>query len=282
MVEFFNEIFEGNVLSVTQVPGGDINDAYKISTGKNEYFAKINNTMDAGKMLESEATALIFLSQKIGVNVPEVKFLTKKNDTSILVLNWINEGNKRKSYNFDFAVMMEKLHRTSNEYFGLEYDNYIGSLKQSNQNNTDWLGFYYQCRIIPQLKIAIDEKKMESFYHKRVDSMFKNLSLEFPKVKPSLLHGDLWAGNYMTNHTGFPVLIDPAIYFGHREVDFAMMRLFGGFDPGIFSSYNELFPFDEDMEKRIRFYQLYYVLVHVNLFGSSYAGQARSIIESYC
>lgn len=101
-----------------------------------------------------------------------------------------------------------------------------------------------------------------------------------PDIQPSLLHGDLWNGNYMIDLNGKAILIDPAIYYGHREMDIAMMKLFGGFPDDVFEIYNNIYPWKPD-GKRIKFYQLYYILVHVNLFGGSYATSAMSIIDSY-
>ncbi len=281
MIEMFNNLLDEKIIKIKKVSGGDINEAYKLTTSDQHYFAKTNDIDHAFEMLESEANALSFLSKISGIKVPAIKKIKKHNKTAILIMEWIETGNKRTSFNFDFSEMLFNLHKNKNDAFGFEYDNFIGSLNQKNTWQSNWLDFYYQFRINAQLKLAIDEKKIETDYHKKVDNMFKNISLEFPHVLPSLLHGDLWSGNYMTDNSGKPVLIDPAIYFGHREMDIAMMKLFGGFNDEIFRFYDELLPLEYRWQDRIQFYQLYYILVHVNLFGGSYISSAKSIIDRY-
>lgn len=277
----FNHLLDEKIIKIEKVSGGDINEAYKLTTSDHHYFAKTNDIDHAFEMFESEAKALNFLSKIPGIKVPAIKKIKKHNKTAILIMEWIETGNKRTSFNFDLAKMLSNLHKIENDAFGFEFDNFIGSLNQKNTLQNNWLDFYYQFRISAQLKLAIDNQKIETDYHKKVDNMFKNISLEFPHIVPSLLHGDLWSGNYMTDNAGKPVLIDPAIYFGHREMDIAMMKLFGGFNDEIFRLYDELLPLEYRWQDRIQFYQLYYILVHVNLFGGSYISSAKSIIDRY-
>lgn len=281
MNEMFNNLLDEEILDVNSVSGGDINKAFKLTTSGNEYFAKTNDIEFAYEMFKTEANALNFLSKIPGIKVPLVKQIKKHKNSCILVMEWIKTGNKGPSFSFDFAKMLYNLHKIEKDAFGFDFDNFLGSLHQKNTWQTNWLDFFYQFRINVQLKLAIDNKSIESDYLTKADKMFKNISLEFPKIIPSLLHGDLWSGNYMTNNFGKPVLIDPAIYFGHREMDIAMMKLFGGCNNEIFSFYDELLPLEFQWKERLQFYQLYYILAHVNLFGGPYVNSAKSIIDRY-
>lgn len=281
MNNLFAIILDEKIIKVIPVSGGDINEAFRITTHTNEYFAKTNDIEQAFAMLESEARTLKLFSKIEGINVPAVRQKGKYGNIAFLILNWIESGTKTETYDFDFAMMLSRLHRTENAEFGFEFDNYIGSLLQINTWNKNWLDFYYQFRIVNQLKLAIDAGKIGSEYHRKLDIMFKNISLEFPHVVPSLLHGDLWAGNHMSDKQGKPVFIDPAACYGHREMDLAMMKLFGGFSDDIFRYYYEIFPNEYHWQERLQFYQLYYILVHVNLFGGSYINSAKSIIDRF-
>jgi protein-ribulosamine 3-kinase len=232
-------------------------------------------------MLLAESKALEYLKSFAGIFVPTPKRLATYNGSATLILNWIEKGPASKHTFRELAETLVALHKFTADNFGFEYDNFIGTLPQRNDFTANWSGFYYNFRINPQLKLAIDSGLIPKAYMVKTEKMFQHLNIECLELKPSLLHGDLWGGNWMIDQSGRPVLIDPAIYFGHREMDIAMMQLFGGFPDAVFDIYNEIFPLEHDWKIRLKFYQLYYVLVHVNLFGSSYSNHAMSIINSY-
>lgn len=281
MIGFFSDILDSQVFSVESVNGGDINEAFKIKTADGIYFAKVNRGLTASQMLRSESKGLLLLNSITGVRVPEVIKIADHENHIALILTWIETGKAGKNTSEDLAAKLSLLHHTTSQNFGLDYDNFIGSLAQVNTNFEKWIDFYYHNRISPQIKWAVESGNIPVNYTNKIDKVFKNLENEMPEVIPSLLHGDLWSGNYMIDQDGKAILIDPAVYYGHREMDIAMMKLFGGFPAGIYDIYNEFYKFDNNWENRIRFYQLYYVLVHVNLFGSSYSGSAINIIDSY-
>ena len=174
------------------------------------------------------------------------------------------------------------MHKTSvGESFGWKQNNFIGSLPQSNKMNVSWVDFYVQERLLPQLKMARDKNLLNSNEIPSVEKLMKNCEAFFPVVKPSLLHGDLWNGNYLIREDGIPFLIDPAVYIGHHEVDLAMTHLFGGFSPAFYSAYAEHIPKESFQKERNDIYQLYYLLVHLNLFGRSYYSAVKQVLKTY-
>jgi fructosamine-3-kinase len=164
--------------------------------------------------------------------------------------------------------------READPGFGWTRDNRIGSLEQSNQQSEDWAAFWRDRRIAPQLALA----RANGFAR---DAVFDALVEVVPSaladvVHPELLHGDLWGGNWFTDEGGAPVLIDPAVYRGHGEVDLAMTELFGGFGAAFYDAYRDVRGISSAYAAhRKDLYQLYYLLVHVNLFGAGY--EARSL-----
>jgi len=173
------------------------------------------------------------------------------------------------------------LHRTGAPGFGLDHDNFIGRLPQSNRPAPDWGTFYRRERLEPQHRRARDAGVAPASLGRQLDRLYARLdALVGPPEPPARLHGDLWGGNLMGDDRGAPCLIDPAVYGGHREIDLAMMRLFGGFGPRVFAAYAESYPLAAGHEERIALYQLYPLLVHVNLFGGSYVGAVESALET--
>jgi fructosamine-3-kinase len=165
--------------------------------------------------------------------------------------------------------------------FGWSSPNYIGSLPQSNKVTNSWASFYQEERLQPQLQLALDKKWLAQEDVPSTSLMMEKLQQLLPAAKPSLLHGDLWGGNYLISASGIPYLIDPAVYYGHQEVDLAMTRLFGGFDTSFYDAYNELLPPNDGWQDRTGLYQLYYLLVHLNLFGSSYLNSVLKWLRYY-
>ncbi len=281
MQHFFTKALNKKIISISPVSGGDINDAFKVVTEYNTFFAKVNSDPVAKDMFEKEALGLKLMKDKAPINVPKVVSTGTIENKSYLLLNWIEQGKSTPQTNENIARQLSKLHKTSNDFFGLYHDNYIGTLFQNNAKNKNWLEFYFSNRIEYQLRLAIDSYLMQNKYIKKTEMMFSRLEPDYPAVVPSLLHGDLWSGNYMIDNKGEAVFIDPAVYYGYREMDIAMMKLFGGFSSEVFTIYDQLFPLDHEWQSRIKFHQLYYILVHVNLFGGGYVSSAQNIIDYY-
>ncbi len=176
---------------------------------------------------------------------------------------------------------MADLHRQSNPSFGLDHSNFIGSLPQHNEQHLDGTTFFIQQRLEPQLNMALDSKQLTKKDAENFHLLYQRLPELIPEEPPALIHGDLWGGNFICSEKGQGVLIDPAVSYANREMDLAMSRLFGGFAPRFYSAYFESFPTEPNLETRLGLYQIYYLLVHVNIFGGGYVNQVRSVLSQY-
>lgn len=264
------------IISEKPISGGDINKAAKIETTSGDrFFLKWNESAPEG-MFETEAKGLKLLDSALtDLIIPEV-FLIGDN---FLLLKFIEESNTGSS--FDFGVQLAKLHRKTNELFGLDHSNYIGRLPQQNKYHADWLEFFMRERLEPQVKMAIDTGKLDPKLSTIFDRAINYTYVVFPDEPPALLHGDLWGGNYLFNTEGKACIYDPAVYFGHREIDLAMSRLFGGFGSDFYQGYNEEYPLEKGYEERFKLCNLYPILVHANLFGGHYCNQAEVLLKHF-
>ncbi|KAA3634093.1 MAG: hypothetical protein DWQ02_11975 [Bacteroidetes bacterium] len=270
-----------SVEKVSPISGGDINIARLIETPKGNFFVKINDSPQSAKMLKTEASGLRLLAQSGVIGIPEVIAQGTTSGTAWLVLEYIAPGAPSKVFWEDFGRSLATLHKQTSDHFGLDHDNFIGSLPQSNTPKPDTITFLIEERLRPQLKLAIQSGQLNNQDLQNFESLFNKLPQLIPDELPALLHGDLWSGNFLCSNTGKPILIDPAISFAHREMDLAMSRLFGGFSGRFYDAYAETFPTEPGLEDRLGIYQLYYLLVHVNLFGRGYVGQVRTVLSRY-
>jgi protein-ribulosamine 3-kinase len=261
--------------------GGCINHGGRLQTSKGPFFIKWNRTEALPQMFKTESKGLKLLRDTKTIHVPEVVLESVAGNLQYLVLEYIESKLQNARYWTDFGRNLALLHKNSNESFGLDHDNYVGSLKQYNHQETSWGEFLISQRLDIMVKLAGERGHIDSRAREKFDALYKRLNSILSDEKPSLLHGDLWAGNLIVDDLGSPCMIDPAVYYGNREVDLAMTQLFGGFDKAFFESYNEEFPLAEGYESRIRIYQLYPLLVHVNLFGKSYLPKVVSILNEF-
>ena len=176
---------------------------------------------------------------------------------------------------------LASMHQQSQADFGWKQDNFIGSLVQVNHPNTDWAHFYWHQRLKPQMTMALEAGLLPANEIPEPEIGIQKLASHFTGIVPSLLHGDLWGGNYLIRSDGTPYLIDPAVYYGHYEVDLAMSRLFGGFGESFYKAHAKIFAEESGWQDRVKIYQLYYLLVHLNLFGSSYYSPVSKILRRY-
>ncbi|MEX2435961.1 MAG: fructosamine kinase family protein, partial [Balneolaceae bacterium] len=231
---------------------------------------------------EKEADGLKLLkSAGTGLRIPEViaAEMPVSGRPGFLLMEYIDESHGGDS--FAFGAELAALHQTRSEQFGLAHDNYIGSLPQTNRRHTEWTTFFSEERITPQLKMAIDSNKMNSGILKHWDRMASKLDDLFPPAKPSLIHGDLWGGNYLFDSNDSAALIDPAVYFGHPEMDLAFSKMFGGFSADFYDGYQSVTQIEAEFSERVPVYNLYPLLVHVNLFGAGYTRQAEQILKNF-
>lgn len=275
------QLIGSQITQMTHLSGGDISMAYCLYTKTSRYFCKINKANKAYSMFMVEKNGLEAINRTNTINAPEILFCGQYNTYSYLIMEYIEPKIPSTK---DMALLGHKLaafHQSVSEYFGWEIDNFIGSLPQSNKNHQNWASFYIKERLEPQFKLARDANLLKSPEIPSQNKMMVVCSELCENVKSSFLHGDLWSGNYLISSTGIPYLIDPAVYFGHHEVDIAMTRLFGGFDPAFYKAYEETFPKQPMYKERNDLYQLYYLLVHLNLFGNSYYSSVISMLKTY-
>lgn len=233
-------------------------------------------------MFQAEKKGLEAIEKTKTIATPNVLLCERLEVGGFLLMEYI-EPKRTSSHEMErFGHQLAALHQVSDSIgFGWETDNFIGSLPQSNKNSSDWTKFYVEERLLPQLKMARDTHLLKGAEIPSEAQILRSCENLFPTIKPSLLHGDLWSGNYLVSKDGIPYLIDPAIYLGHSEIDLAMSRLFGGFDSSFYEVYSEHFPSLPQEKERTDIYQLYYLLVHLNLFGRSYYGSVSSILKRY-
>ena len=276
LIIHFNNILDDIVTEVYPVSGGCINDCYKLETQKSNYFVKLNDTIN---LFEKENKGLDLLRASKTFFIPKVYKFGVFESSNFLLMEWIEEKNKSDNFWNFFAKNLSELHSLTNDKFGLDHDNYIGSLKQSNTYYYDGVEFFINTRLVPQLE-KLNSLNNSSFF-KKFDVLFNLLNEIIPVYQPSLLHGDLWSGNFLIDHNGHACIIDPAVYYGNREADIAMTKLFGGFSEEFYSNYNDYLPMLNGWQERMPIWNLYPLLVHANLFGSSYLNQINSILNKY-
>ena len=278
------ELLNEEIRLTKSVSGGCIADSIKIELFSGKVFFLKQLRSKNVDIFNAEAYGLELLSKSQTVSVPRVI----DNNSDYLLLEWIEVGGQThhsimERLGYEFA----KLHKFRGEKFGLEIDNYLGKTPQLNtptkKGSSHWSTFFIENRILFQVELA----KKNGFSNPEFLNLIDNLIDKIPDIlagteeEPSLLHGDLWSGNYLIDVSGTPWLIDPAVYFGHREADLAMTSLFGGFNKIFYSAYNSGFPILPEYSDREPIYQLYHLLNHLNLFGSSYYGKIISILKKY-
>lgn len=283
IVKNFTLKFQSDIhfISFQNVGGGDINYAGKFKTSNGNYFIKWNHADLYPEMFEKEANGLNLLSSTKQIIIPEVLFYDSAENYNFLVLELIEKYTQEKNFWKNFGLSLARLHRNTSDYFGLEYDNYIGYLIQSNKRNKNWVDFFVEERINFQLKKALDSQLFDKSILKVFERLFYRLDNWIPNEQPALLHGDLWSGNFMIGKSGKACLIDPAVYYGHREMDIAMTKLFGEFNENFYKAYHEEWPMENQWEQRMDIYNLYPLLVHVNLFGGGYISKVESVLKKF-
>jgi fructosamine-3-kinase len=231
-------------------------------------------------MFEAEARGLRWLGEAGAIRLPRVIEVSDAQPT-YLALELLRPAKRRRDFDELLGRSLVELHRFGAPSFGLDHDNFIGRLPQTNATADDWASFYWSSRLEPQLRLATDRGLVDTGTRSGFDALHRVLSERVgPEEPPSRLHGDLWGGNLHVDEAGRPCLIDPAAYGGHREIDLAMMRLFGGFGERTFAAYEESWPLAPGSDARVPLYQLYPLMVHVNLFGGSYVGSVRHALSA--
>lgn len=282
------------------VGGGSISQALRLRTRRGEYLLKIGGRGLPG-FFAAEARGLRLLGATGAVRVPAVLAYadagtesyeppprsdsTAGSEPGFIVLEWlaapphIDSGRAGEL----LGVALAMLHRASAQAYGLDHDNYIGATPQPNAQATSWLAFFGEQRLRVQAELARRNGRLPATRAARVERLIGRLGewIDDAQVRPALLHGDLWGGNVIVGPGGAPALIDPAAYYGDREADLAMTRLFGGFAPSFYAAYHEAWPLPPGWQARVGLYNLYHLLNHLNLFGESYGAEADAALVHY-
>ena len=284
-MKFLTDFISGQIGEIVvgwkAVSGGDISAAFKISTATHDYFLKVNSGTNAASMCCAEKVGLEMLKESGTISVPEPILSGTFGEKSFLLMEYVASQLPRAADFRKLGHQVALLHQTSYSHFGFATDNFIGRLPQQNKPHPDWPAFYWSERLKPQCRWALEQQLLTKSEIPEQERAFDVLYYLLGEVSPSLIHGDLWGGNFLIATDGTPYLIDPAVYYGHSLVDIAMSGLFGGFGPEFYESYHALIPKSKNYEAQIELYRLYYLLVHLNMFGLGYRSAVVSIMKRY-
>ena len=274
------------------IGGGDINRVVRFVAGDRFYLLKWNAhppvpVPGAPGMFAAEAMGLERLAGTRTLRVPAVyDFADDENEgPAYILLEWIEPARNasRPDVGTTLGRGLAALHRAPAEAYGLEHDNYCGATPQVNGWSKSWIAFFGERRLGFQMELAAQKGRMGRERRRRLERLIARLNewIDEAAVRPSLLHGDLWGGNWMAGPGGEPVIFDPAVYYGDREAELAMCHLFGGFPAGFFRAYDEAWPPAPGRDERLPLYQLYHLLNHLNLFGEGYGSSVDRILRRY-
>ncbi|MEM9254079.1 MAG: fructosamine kinase family protein [Pseudomonadota bacterium] len=260
------------------VAGGSVNETWCISGGEERFFVKLNDAALL-PMFAAEAEGLRAIADSNTVRAPKPITMGAR-ERSWLVLEYIELQPKGECCLQRLGEQLADMHRSTQASFGWHRDNTIGTTPQINHRASDWVTFFSEHRLNVQLKLAVRRGTSP-----RLLDLGRRLQERLPQLftgyspRPSLLHGDLWGGNWASDEAGNPVLFDPAVYFGDREADLAMTELFGGFGDRFYQSYVNAWDIDPGYQTRKVLYNLYHILNHFNLFGGGYDRQAIDMMN---
>jgi protein-ribulosamine 3-kinase len=275
------ESASATITAVVPVSGGSINRTCKIESTAGNFFLKFNDATLYPGMFGKEAAGLSLMRQTGEIDIPEVLLAGEAGSHAFLLLNYVDSARGSHDFWEDFGKRLAGMHSHKAEKFGLDHDNYMGSLYQHNAFQDTWTGFFVAERLERQVKMAREEGKISRQDVTAFERLYRRLDEIFPPARPSLVHGDLWSGNFMVNEKGRACLIDPAVYYGHPEVDIAMSTLFGGFSERFYDAYIGHNPLEKGWQQRLDIYNLYPLIVHVNLFGGGYLGSVQHILRRF-
>lgn len=280
LLQHLSASLEADIISVEAVHGGDINKSYCLQTWQRQLFLKCNGT-DHPDLFETELKGVELLRQANAIYIPEPLLHGRVDNTIFLLMEFISKGDPQQESWHQLAASLAALHRNTQPLFGLDHSNFIGTLRQSNTTHESWSAFYANERILPLIRQAYDNRQCDKSDTTRAERLCLQLDNLFPNEAPALLHGDLWSGNFLFDRSGAAVIFDPAVYYGHREMDLGMSLLFGGFDTVFYSFYHEHNPLENGWKERVPLTQLYPLLVHLLLFGGHYHQNVRDILKRY-
>jgi fructosamine-3-kinase len=271
--------------SCREVPGGCINNAVLVTASSGQSFFIKSNSDATEHVFRAEAEGLRAIRETNTIRVPQIiTFGTVETSGAFLVMEAIEPKGRANDFFETLGRQLAEMHRAgTSDRFGFDQNNWLGSSEQPNDRSSDWVEFWATSRLGFQLELAdknqLGGRELQQLGRRLIDRLDGLISSS--AEPPSLIHGDLWSGNYMADERGQPVLIDPAVYYGNREAEFGMTTLFGGFPSEFYDAYAAALPLAEGWKTRVEIYRLYHLLNHLNLFGSSYLSGCLEILQRY-
>ncbi|WP_232824323.1 fructosamine kinase family protein [Paraliobacillus zengyii] len=268
--------------TIRSISGGDINQAYRVETNNKNYFVKTNQHVPAN-FFTFEANGIQLIKNTNTIAVPTVHYYNepKQHEHAILVMDWI-EGKSTEKSTIELGEQVAALHQHHHEKYGLDQDGFIGSLAQVNDFTDTWISYMRDYRLLPQLHLANERGRLSNERYAKLEKLINHIDKWLPaNPKASLLHGDLWGGNWLTGANGKPFLIDPAVFYGDHLFELAFTELFGGFPQDFYNAYKEVMPIEDYYNDVKPLYQLYYLLVHLTLFGEGYGTAVDRTLNRY-
>lgn len=267
----------GPVTSTREVSGGCISNGKILTTQSGHTFFMKNNPNAPADMFHREAEGLAALRVKDGPTIPDVYL----HGRDFILLEDLAPAPQSQDYWPTFGRQLAILHNHTHPSFGFEHDNYIGSTRQPNPWTDDGHAFFAQNRLLFQAQMAQKRNLLGKSEMREVESIVNRLETLVPSQPASILHGDLWSGNAITDSAGNPAIIDPAVYYGWAEADLAMTALFGAFPSSFYQAYEEIRPLKTGYHNRFPIYNLYHLFNHLNIFGRGYLGQVQATLRRY-
>lgn len=275
---------EGTIQEQSAVSGGCISNACRVQTTARSYFVKWSEGR-AARTFEPEAEGLEALDaagSPLAVPSAIAAQGATERHPGFLITEWMETGSQSPDFWEHFGRGLAALHRHVANQYGFERDNYIGELPQSNTQHDAWPSFVREERLAPQVRRAREQGRWQTSWDEGLEALYRKLPEIVPAKPPaSILHGDLWKGNFMVTNQGTAALIDPAAYYGHREADLAMTELFGGFRPSFYEAYRSEWSLEPGYDIRKEVYNLYHLINHLNHFGAGYASSVRSTLQRF-
>jgi fructosamine-3-kinase len=269
------------VYSIHHLGGGEVNYAYRVITDKGVYFVKVHDSKNYPRFFEKELNGLLALKETNTIDVCEPIGTMEIGSNSFLALDYEDAAPMAVNFWEQLGNDMASLHCQTNRYFGFVEDNFLGQCLQINHRMTNWGQFYIKNRLLPNVRAVAEKHLMDANEIKLFEKFFNLVEFAFPEEQPSLLHGDFWKEHVISNAEGKPCLLNPAVYYGHREMDIAKTKMVGTFPQGFYDAYNAAYPLQKDWEDRLDFCKMYYHLVNLNIYGSAYLQNVQQILHKW-
>ncbi|HYH16454.1 MAG TPA: fructosamine kinase family protein [Flavisolibacter sp.] len=268
-------------IDFTVLNGGSINNAFQLTTTKQRFFCKMNSATKFPHLFEREAKGLSFLEKQGIFKTPRVIQVAEAGSYQLLLLEWIDNATPAPAFWKSFGAQLAALHTITQKHFGLDIDNYMGAVPQTNTPSAEWSSFFIDQRLSPLVAKCYSLQYLTARHVTQFHYLYTHIPAIFNLEPPSLLHGDLWSGNYLCAKDQQPTLIDPAIYFGHRSMDLGMTTLFGGFDKTFYEAYTYHCPLPTNFREQWEVSNLYPLLIHLLLFGKSYLPSIERTLNDF-